>query len=202
MLENCKFCELEESVLRENNGFTCADNNITVFFTKEYADYAYQLLGKSYCFIEQEKKQIVCAFTVANSSIRADLLPNSRRNKLNRQIPNEKRRSQYPAVLIGQLAVGIKYKGLHIGNELLDFIKSWFIDPLNKTGCRYIVVDALNNPKILDFYQRNGFNFLFLTEDEERKFLHIIRQKNNVVYDILPLNTRLMYFDLILLRAQ
>lgn len=56
MLENCKFCELEESVLRENNGFTCADNNITVFFTKEYADYAYQLLGKSYCFIEQEKK--------------------------------------------------------------------------------------------------------------------------------------------------
>lgn len=202
MLENCKFCELEESVLRENNGFTCADNNITVFFTKEYADYAYQLLGKSYCFVEQEKKQIVCAFTVANSSIRADLLPNSRRNKLNRQIPNEKRRSQYPAVLIGQLAVGNQYKGLHIGNELLDFIKSWFIDPLNKTGCRYIVVDALNNPKILDFYQRNGFNFLFLTEDEERKFLHIIRQKNNVVYDIQPLNTRLMYFDLILLRAQ
>jgi len=47
MLENCKFCELEESVLRENNGFTCADNNITVFFTKEYADYAYQLLGKT-----------------------------------------------------------------------------------------------------------------------------------------------------------
>lgn len=34
MLENCKFCELEESVLRENNGFTCADNNLTVFFSQ------------------------------------------------------------------------------------------------------------------------------------------------------------------------
>ena len=87
------------------------------------------------------------------SWIRADLLPNSRRNKLNRNIPNEKRRPQYPAVLVGQLAVSEDYKGLHIGDELLDAIKSWFIEPLNKTGCRYVVVDALNHSKVFDFYQ-------------------------------------------------
>ena len=91
MLERCEFCELNEEVLRECGGFSCKDGDITEFFTKEYADYAYQLLGKSYCFVEQEKRCIVGAFTVANSSIRADLLPNSRRNKLNRNIPNEKR---------------------------------------------------------------------------------------------------------------
>ena len=80
MLERCEFCELNEEVLRECGGFSCKDEDITEFFTKEYADYAYQLLGKSYCFVEQEERRIVGAFTVANSSIRADLLPNSRRN--------------------------------------------------------------------------------------------------------------------------
>ena len=103
MLEYCEFRELNEDVLRECGGFLCKDRDITEFFTREYADYAYQLLGKSYCFVEQDKHRIVGAFTVANSSIRADLLPNSRRNRLNRNIPNEKRRPQYPAVLVGSL---------------------------------------------------------------------------------------------------
>ena len=110
MLERCEFCELNEDLLRECGGFSCKDEDITEFFTKEYADYAYQLLGKFYCFVEQEERRIVGAFTVANSSIRADLLPNSHRNKLNRNIPNEKRRPQHPAVLVGQLAVSEDYK--------------------------------------------------------------------------------------------
>ena len=80
MLEYCEFRELNEDVLRECGGFLCKDRDITEFFTREDADYAYQLLGKSYCFVEQDKHRIVGAFTVANSSIRADLLPNSRRN--------------------------------------------------------------------------------------------------------------------------
>lgn len=201
MLEYCEFCELNEDVLRECGGFSCKDKDITEFFTKEYADYAYQLLGKSYCFVEPDKHRIVGAFTVANSSIRADLLPNSRRNRLNRNIPNEKRRPQYPAVLVGQLAVSDGYMRQRVGDEILDAIKSWFIEPLNKTGCRYIVVDALNNPKIFDFYQRNGFKFLFSTEEEEWTFLHG-RRTAEEQSAMQPMHTRLMYFDLILLRTR
>ena len=201
MLENCEFCELNEEVLRECGGFSCKDEDITAFFTSEYADYAYQLLGKSYCFVENDTNRIVGAFSVSNSSVRADLLPNSRRNKLNRNIPNVKRRSQYPAVLVGQLAVSRDYEGLHVGDELMDAIKSWFIEPLNKTGCRYIVVDALNHPKVFDFYKRNGFKFLFASGEEEYVFLHG-RRNIKVVSDIQPMHTRLMYFDLILLRNE
>ena len=200
MLEHCEFCELSEDLLRECGGFSCEDKDITEFFTKEYADYAYQLLGKSYCFVEQGKKCIVGAFTVANSSIRADLLPNSRRNKLNRNMPNEKRRSQYPAVLVGQIAINEVYKGFHVGDELLDAIKSWFIEPLNKTGCRYVVVDALNHPKVFDFYLRNGFKFLFATEEEEWMFLRG-RWTGKEKTAMKRMHTRLMYFDLILLRT-
>ena len=145
MLEQCDFMELTEEVLQQCKGFTCKDEDITEFFTQDYADYAYQLLGKSYCFVKPDTSEIVCAFTVANSSVKVDSLPSNLRNKLNRKIPNAKRRPQYPAVLVGQLAVSDLFSGHHVGDELLDFIKSWFIDPLNKTGCRYVIVDAVNH---------------------------------------------------------
>ena len=200
MVEHCDFMELTEEVLQQCKGFTCKDEDITEFFTQDYADYAYQLLGKSYCFVKPETSEIVCAFTVANSSVKVDSLPSNLRNKLNRKIPNAKRRPQYPAVLVGQLAVSDLFSGHHVGDELLDFIKSWFIDPLNKTGCRYVIVDAVNHQKVFEYYQRNGFKFLFSSDEEEWTFLHNKGQASTT--PIEPMKTRLMYFDLIYLRTK
>ena len=200
MLEQCDFMELTEEVLQQCKGFTCKDDDITEFFTQDYADYAYQLLGKSYCFVKPDTSEIVCAFTVANSSVKVDSLPSNLRNMLNRKIPNAKRRPQYPAVLVGQLAVSDLFSGHHVGDELLDFIKSWFIDPLNKTGCRYVIVDAVNHPKVFEYYQRNGFKFLFSSDEEEWTFLH--NKGLEQTTPIEPMKTRLMYFDLIYLRTK
>lgn len=200
MLEQCDFMELTEEVLQQCKGFTCKDEDIIEFFTQDYADYAYQLLGKSYCFVKPDTSEIVCAFTVANSSVKVDSLPSNLRNKLNRKIPNAKRRPQYPAVLVGQLAVSDLFSGHHVGDELLDFIKSWFIDPLNKTGCRYVIVDAVNHPKVFEYYQRNGFKFLFSSDEEEWTFLH--NKGLGQTTPIEPMKTRLMYFDLIYLRTK
>ena len=200
MLEQCDFMELTEEVLQQCKGFTCKDEDITEFFTQDYADYVYQLLGKSYCFVKPDTSEIVCAFTVANSSVKVDSLPSNLRNKLNRKIPNAKRRPQYPAVLVGQLAVSDLFSGHHVGDELLDFIKSWFIDPLNKTGCRYVIVDAVNYPKVFEYYQRNGFKFLFSSDKEEWTFFH--NQVLEPATPVEPMKTRLMYFDLIYLRTK
>ena len=200
MLEQCDFMELTEEVLQQCKGFTCKDEDITEFFTQDYADYTYQLLGKSYWFVKPDTSEIVCAFTVANSSVKVDSLPSNLRNKLNRKIPNAKRRPQYPAVLVGQLAVSDLFSGHHVGDELLDFIKSWFIDPLNKTGCRYVIVDADNHPKVFEYYQRNGFKFLFSSDEEEWTFLH--NKGLEPTTPIEPMKTRLMYFDLIYLRTK
>ena len=200
MLEQCDFMELTEEVLQQCKGFTCKDEDITEFFTQDYADYAYQLLGKSYCFVKPDTSEIVCAFTVANSSVKVDSLPSNLRNKLNRKIPNAKRRPQYPAVLVGQLAVSDLFSGHHVGDELLDFIKSWFIDPLNKTGCRYVIVDAVNHSKVFEYYQRNGVKFLFSSDEEEWTFLH--NKGLEPTTPIEPMKTRLMYFDLIYLRTK
>ena len=50
-----------------------------------------------------------------------------------------KQRAEMKAIL-----AKAKFQHLHIGTEVMDFIKSWFVEPYNKTGCRYLVVDTYN----------------------------------------------------------
>lgn len=73
--------------------------------------------------------------------------------------------------------------------KMMDLIKTIAINPENKYAARYLVVDAVNHPKVLAFYTKNGFEFLFNSEEEEKECLH----KSDCP-------TRLMLFDLIVLR--
>ena len=50
-----------------------------------------------------------------------------------------------------------EFAGKGIGSEALDFIKGWFYSSSNKTGCRFVIVDAVNEPQVLSFYEKNGF---------------------------------------------
>ena len=73
---------------------------------------------------------------------------------------------RFPGVLIGRLGVSQEFQGKEIGTELMDFIKSWFVDS-NKTGCRFLIVDAYNDRNTLNYYESNGFKYLFSTENQE-----------------------------------
>lgn len=194
--DNCEFVEWSRPLIENCSDFSCThDKDIENFFKNDFENYNNQLLGKSYGFVKANTSlELVAAFTVSNSMLPVSSLPKNIKNKINRPIPNIKRNSQYPAVLVGQLAVFDSFAGKHIGDEILSFIKGWFIDPLNKTGCRYIIVDAANHQKVIDFYQRNGFNFIFENIADEIEYMKL---------DLEPeyKRTRLMYFDLIILKS-
>ena len=70
-----------------------------------------------------------------------------------------------------------------IGTTLMNYIKMYFMDD-NKTGCRYITVDA--HTDAIPFYLKNGFNFL---------------QIDNKSTDTDSDSTHLMFFDLMSLKA-
>lgn len=189
LTERCSFYPLNEEVIKSCEPFSCGHNDLDDFFNKESHLYAEQLLGKSYCFrLDDDPSIITCAFTVANSSIKVSDLPNSRQKKVRSNIPHSKHSDTYPAVLIGRLGVSKQFKGQGIGNELMSFIKMWFLDPHNKTGCRFVVVDAYNDQTVLDYYLKNDFQFLFSSEDQE------------LAYSRNRISTRLMLFDLILIK--
>ena len=145
-------------------------------------------MSKSYCFYKKDTMQAVAAFCVINTDISVDLIPKSTRNKLNRKIPYAKQRDHYPAVLIGQIAVFDAFAKFHLGDELMDSIRWWLRNVANLIAARYVVVDAVNNEKVLQFYARNQFWTVFKTEEDERKA--------NDLEDGQPLLTRFMISDL------
>ena len=121
--------------------------------------------------------EVVAYYCVSNDSIRKDLTSTTRFKKLQNLIPfREKRYSSMPAVKIGRFAVAKNRARNGIGTELMSAIKYDFTHG-NKTGCRFIVVDAYNKPEVIAFYQKNGFDFLTLNNENDK--------------------TRLMFFDLI-----
>ena len=189
-LENhCLFQELTDEKIVVSKPFYCGNADLDEFFHEDVSRFAYNLMGKSYCFVlEDDPNTIVCAFTVSNDSIRVYDLPRSRRDYMKHTIHKHMRR--YPGVLVGRLAVNTDFAHKDIGSEALLFIKQWFVSRDNKTGCRFVVVDAVNEPNVLQFYQKNDFVFLFTSEEQE--FIYTGGKKG----DIIELPTRLMYFDL------
>ena len=169
--------------------FTCGDTDLDDFFHNDAERYAAELMGKTYCWItEQKPHRIVALFTLANDSIKTLHLDKTTRNRLNRPIDNPKRGRSYPATLIGRIGVNQEFQGMNVGSQLMQFIKDWFRHEDNKTGCRFLVVDAYNNPRTLHFYERNDFRFLHTDEEEERAYYDIPCEET--------IATRLMYFDL------
>ena len=126
---------------------------------------------------------------IFRSPLKASLISNTVRNKLQRSIPNAKRTRSYPAVLIGRIGVACDLRGYNIGSQIVEYIKMWFVSHNNKSGCRYIVVDAYNSPKVLSFYEKNDFKYLYSTEEEEKATFGLSDGEH--------LNSRMMYFDLI-----
>jgi GNAT superfamily N-acetyltransferase len=150
--------------------FDCGDNeagiDLTDFFINQSKDYLKQLLAVTY--ILETKNETIAYYSVMNDRI-------ERTKKINKSIPNKKRYAAYPAVKIGRFGVDKDHQRENIGTQLFDYIKYSFTNNI-KTGCRFITIDAYNEPNVLKFYEKNGF---FYTDPEDELE-----------------ETRSMYFDL------
>ena len=179
----------------DTNAFDCGRDSVNEFFRKEAQEYQDELFGKTYYWVHPDQPaQIVAGFTVANASIFTKRLPNARQKKIGREVHHEKGLINYPSILLAQLGVDVKYKGLHLGPQIIDFVMDWFTSSSNKSGCRHLIVDAYDEPHLLDFYQRNGLNFFFSSAEQEMQYRNWDIEKDG------PLETRLMYRDMILLK--
>jgi len=183
-LSNCRLHRLTEDFIISN--FDCGNPDLNDFLLNDSLNYSKELMGVTYLFTKKDDiKDIVGFFTVSNDSLRLNDVPNNSKNKVNRKVSNQKRRIYYPAVKIGRLGINNGYQKFGLGKEMMDFVKGLFITN-NRTGCRFILVDAYNEAKVLNYYAKNDFKYL-LSEEEEG---NIFKQGAK------PL-TRIMYFDLI-----
>ncbi|MBP3246362.1 MAG: GNAT family N-acetyltransferase [Prevotella sp.] len=199
--DNCILDILTDDILNGCHPFVCGDDDMDEFFQKDALDYTRYKMGKSYCFrMNDDMETIVACFTVSNDSIRIYDLPSSRRNAMWGITNREKMLTRYPGVLVGRLAVASQFAGRGVGSEVLDFIRMWFLDESNKTGCRFAIVDAKNESKILNFYERNGFKTLFPREIDEDFYTRPPKdneEREERTANPRKLRTRLMFCDLL-----
>ena len=188
LADKCTFRLLTRDLISTCKPFSCGYDDLDEYFLKDSPLWADQMYGKTYCFVlKEDPHTIVCAFSLSNETMRVDLLPNSQKKRFLKEIPKDKRMRRYPTVLIGRLGVDLQFSNKGIGTELMQILKFWFVEPDNKAAVRYLAVDALNNPKTLSYYEKNGFAYLF--KDEEQEAINSKMKQ--------PLKTRYMYFDLI-----
>ena len=170
-------------------GFDCGDRDLNNFFNNDAILFQEQLLGQTHFFRHVESGKIVCAFSLSADSIKSNLLPNSRRKKIKQLIPNEKSLQSYPSFLIGRLGVSVEYRGQGVGTQLLKYIKLFTLKEFPYLG-RFLVIDAYNKPDVLNYYQKNGFIFVFSSEEQEREYL------KKSVESSESLHTRQMFYDM------
>ena len=188
LADKCTFRLLTRELIATCKPFSCGYDDLDEYFMEDSPLWADQMYGKTYCFVLKEDPQtIVCAFSLSNETIRVDLLPNAQKKRFLKEIPKDKRIRRYPAVLIGRLGVDLQFSNQGIGTELMQILKFWFVEPDNKAAVRYLAVDALNNTRTLNYYEKNGFTYLFKDEEQEAVSARLT----------MPLKTRYMFFDLI-----
>jgi len=184
-LQQCTLHRLSSKIKLKD--FNCGNADLDEFLKNDALPFQKQLLGVTYVFTDDKSNnQVVCFFTISNDGLRVDTLYNSAKKKVNKSIPHPKHMRVYPAVKIGRLGVDEKYHSKGIGTDLMDFIKKWFTDGGNKTGCKFLLVDAYNDENVLKYYERNGFVYL-MNPDREAEYY---RKKEE------ELDTRIMFFDL------
>ncbi|MCC8037019.1 MAG: N-acetyltransferase [Bacteroidales bacterium] len=191
LLDKCTLRVLNYDNALDLTNFRCGNSDLDDFFAKDAVLYNQQLLGKTYFFtLDDRPSDIICAFTLSNDSIRVDSLPGSRKKKVNESIPWEKRMRRYPGILIGRFGINQDFKHQHIGTDAMNLIKQMACDAKSRSACRFLIVDAYNDPIPLSFYEANGFKFVFSSEQQEKEAYRGV--------DFL--HTRLMFFDLIKLQ--
>ena len=176
--KNCNFTSYKVRKLRKNEtikSFDCGDADLNDFIINEAHHYRKALLAVTYIFEDKETGNVIGYFSLAND--RVSLTDFNNKTEFNRfrktRFVNEKRIKSYPAVKICRLGIDKSLRSKGIGSTLLDFIKYFFIEN-NKTGCRFLTVDAYNNA--ISFYKNNKFQHLKEQEDDK--------------------TTRFLYFDL------
>jgi len=173
-----KLVQIQLSPDTEIKPFRCTEDDLNGFLYDDAMHFNNELMAVTYLIEDTDKNITVAYFSILADKITFNPDEKSLWNRLNRNIPNSKRRKSYPAVKIGRLAVNEKITGEGVGTFVLDSIKYAFTN-VKRVGCRFITVDALKSA--IPFYERNGFRFFTESDKEDETRLMFYDLKNFVV---------------------
>jgi GNAT superfamily N-acetyltransferase len=159
--------------------FDCGDCDLNEYFREQALKNKAALIGQPYFLYYSDIDTVpVALIDLCNDAVRKE---SSKRHPGYRDVADIEDEKQYPflpAVKISRFGVAKEFQGDHIGSHVLNMIKKLFITE-NRTGCRFLTVDAYNKPDVISFYEKNDFKF-FYEGDAEKK-------QRSMFYDLMRL---------------
>ena len=145
--------------------FTCSLNeDLENFLHHKAITFEENLRAKTYLFMDNDTQNVVAYFTIALSAISAKKLDKDTLEFLNGYSDDIE---IIPCYLIGQLGKSDDYKEYKIGRYLL--LQAIQIANASKDlfGGRFILLDSVNNQKVINFYKENDFIEIKYTNNSE-----------------------------------
>jgi ribosomal protein S18 acetylase RimI-like enzyme len=136
--------------------FDCGDADLNEYYQEEVTYHKQELLTQTYCLRDSARPQLVLALLdFCNDAVHFRKYKAS----IGIEIDERKQYKYFPAVKITRLGVKKEFQRNSLGSHILNMVKEIFVTN-NRTGCRFITVDAYNKPNVLKFYKKNGFQLL------------------------------------------
>jgi len=151
--------------------FDCGRDDLNDFFANDLIPHEDQLFTRTYVLTPQEATVAegyapVAFISFCNDAIQKGDFKTAEAQQAIDSLPEPKRYRALPAVKIARLGVQKELRGRGVGSFLLNVAKCLFLCN-NRTGCRFLTVDAYNDDETLHFYQKSLFQFL--TEKDKNR---------------------------------
>jgi len=138
--------------------FNCEINSDLASFIHNTArDFEARQIAKTFVLVNNDKSEVVGYFTISIKSLSTSGMSKTSIKKIDGVSNN---RACIHSFLIGQLGISDNYAEYKLGTLLLDdaFLKIEMAHDL--VAGRYILIDAVNNEKVINFYRENDFTLL------------------------------------------
>ncbi|MFW9616330.1 GNAT family N-acetyltransferase [Aquabacterium sp.] len=141
--------------------FDCGKPELNSFLNNEAKDFQRKRLAFTTVVFHEEIDGPVGYFCLSNDGIPLKL---SEQLEVEGDIPL----SSFPGSKIGRLAVSSQLQSNGVGRRILELIVGELIEQSKVSAARLLVVDAANEPRVIKFYERFGFNESLWASDQNR----------------------------------
>jgi ribosomal protein S18 acetylase RimI-like enzyme len=155
--------EVAETELYRLKQFSCGNHSLDSFLHAQAQELHADHLNHTNLLFHEEFGGLVGYITLSNDSIPLKV---SEVGDLGLAYQTDLH--SFPAVKIGRLAVHADLQRTGVGTRLLDLAIGEIVGAQTVTAARLMITDAVNDPKVIRFYERHGFLESFWATDQAR----------------------------------
>lgn len=132
--------------------FDCGKRHLNEFLQTIALPFHEQRLGLTNVVFHSDHPGPIGYFTLSNDAIRL-----SEAERFDMGVEQDVQITYFPAVKLCRLAITTTLQGQGSGVAIMDLIRGEVYDSVSNSAARLLVVDADNEPRVIKFYEKNGF---------------------------------------------